>query len=86
MSDFADLAAAREQELRDDALARHRRARADEGADEGASAATCVLCDAAIPAARQAALPGVQTCLDCARELEQALHRAGRRGHGRRPR
>ena len=30
----------------------------------------CVECGCEIPSMRQAALPGVQTCLDCAVELE----------------
>lgn len=75
MSDWADLAAEREQQLRDDALARHTRERAA----ERASAATCAVCDEPIPAARRAALPGVVTCIDCARELEAALPGATRR-------
>lgn len=87
MTDFADLAADREQELRDDALAAHQRrqrlARASHPtadwpglADPTPAAAApdlCAVCDEPIPAARRAALPGVETCIDCQRELERAL-------------
>ena len=34
------------------------------------SADCCVECGCEIPSMRQAALPGVQTCFDCAVELE----------------
>ena len=70
MSDWADLAAEREDELRSDALAAQaRRARLP----DAQSAETCALCEEAIPAARREAVPGVQTCIDCARELEEAV-------------
>lgn len=68
MSDFADLASAREQELRDDALAAH--ARQVPGVD-AESAEQCVLCEAPIQEARRLALPGVQTCIDCQEDLDR---------------
>jgi phage/conjugal plasmid C-4 type zinc finger TraR family protein len=34
------------------------------------SAETCAECGCAIPAQRRQAIPGVQTCFDCAVELE----------------
>ena len=87
MPDIADLAADREQELRDDALAAHRRRRRLSRASRptadwpgladpppaDAAPALCAVCDEPIPAARRAALPGVETCIDCQRELERAL-------------
>lgn len=78
MSDFADLASEREQELRDDALAAQQRRRPV----VAETAETCAICDEPIPLARQHALPGVQTCIDCERELEQELKRNRRRPHG----
>ncbi|MDA0376646.1 MAG: hypothetical protein O3A80_05075 [bacterium] len=37
---------------------------------EGASKTHCVLCKSKIPKARQAALPGVETCVKCAKAQE----------------
>ncbi len=80
MTDFADLAAEREAEIRADALAEHARRG---GWPERLSAVLCGVCDEPIPEARRRAVPGVQTCIDCERELEQALNRtARRRPHG----
>ena len=80
MSDVADLAAEREQQLRDDALARQ--ARMARGLGEVlASAEFCgeflpgpVGCGEPIAAARRRALPGVQLCVEC-----QALHERAQR-------
>ncbi len=74
MSDFADLASEREQELRDDALAAQQRRRPVVAETAG----PCAICDEPIPLARQHALPGVQTCIDCQQELERALLRGAR--------
>lgn len=74
MSDLADKAAAREQELRDDALAEH--ARQGRKRYVEASAERCAVCGEPIPLARQAALPWVQTCVECQEELERELHQA----------
>lgn len=80
MSDFADLAAEREAEIRADALAAQ--ARRSHGPDR-LSAVLCSVCDEPIPEARRRAVPGVQTCIECERELEQTLNRtARRRPHG----
>lgn len=91
MPDFADLAAAREQELRDDAIADHHRrlARASRptadwpALTDGDTPAAdddppCAVCGEPIPAARRLALAdqGCDTCIDCARELERGLNRA----------
>lgn len=86
MSDFADLAAAREQELRDDALAAHRRrlARASRPTADwpaltevvgGDDEPLCAVCGEPIPAARRQALEGqgCDTCIDCQEELERAI-------------
>ncbi len=43
----------------------------------GPGRATCEECEAPIPAARQAALPGVRLCVDC-----QAAHDGERRATG----
>jgi len=98
MSDIADLAAAREQELRDDALAAHRRrlARASRptadwpaltevvGGDDATAPTRCALCEEPIPAARRQAVPGCDTCIDCQEETERAIDGAPRERRGRR--
>lgn len=76
MSDFADLASDREQELRDDALAS--RARESQKRQASASAEFCAVCAEPIPEARRQAVPGVQTCVDCAAELERGLRKGAR--------
>ena len=84
MSDWADLAAEREQEFLADALAEHDRqaglrAWRDQEAEEAEEAEVCVICEEPIPAARRTALPGVQTCVACQEELEAELKRKGQR-------
>lgn len=109
MSDWVDIAAEREQQLRDDALAEHsrrmaracrptvdwpgldRRERARHAQDEHeghadkrhvpASAENCAVCEEPIPDARRQAVPGVQTCIECQRELESAVDHPSRRTH-----
>ncbi len=76
MTDFADLAAAREEEIRRDALENH--ARAYGKRQVAASAEDCAVCGVPIPEARRQAVVGVQTCIDCAAELESALRRTWR--------
>ena len=80
MSDIADYAGEREQQLRDDALARQARVARGVG-DVLASADFCgeflpgaTGCGEPIPAARRRALPGVQLCVEC-----QALHERAQR-------
>lgn len=69
MSDFADLAADREAEIRADALAAQARRAVGSGQP---SAVLCRVCEEPLPEARRRALPGVQTCIDCQEELEEA--------------
>ena len=68
MMDLYDRAQQREQELRDDALAD--RARAAHAHDGLTSAERCRFCGDPIGADRRAALPGVQTCVECQADLE----------------
>lgn len=69
MSDDMDRAQAREEEMRSDALAeRDRRAH---GHAPCVSAMFCQICEAEIPVARRLTLPGVQTCIECQRDIEK---------------
>jgi phage/conjugal plasmid C-4 type zinc finger TraR family protein len=69
MADEMDRAQAREEEMRADALAEHqRRAHGDATIP---SARQCAICDEDIPARRRLAIPGVQTCVECQRDLER---------------
>jgi phage/conjugal plasmid C-4 type zinc finger TraR family protein len=43
----------------------------------GESLANCAECDAAIPAARRAAVPGVRLCIGCQNELDKTQQRTG---------
>lgn len=82
MPDLADLAADREQEIRDDAIAAHHRRLASAsgptadwpGLADTADPEPCAVCAEPIPAARRLAVPGCRTCIDCQRELERAVH------------
>ncbi len=69
MADDIDRAQAREEEMRADALAEHAR-RAD-GAAALPSAESCAVCGEPIPVIRRVTLPGVQTCIECQRDLER---------------
>lgn len=72
MADDIDRAQAHEQELRDDALAAHARRGSDFFSEDEGETLLCRVCDDFIPDARREALPGVQTCVHCQTELEQA--------------
>jgi len=80
MTDIADLASEREQQLRDQAFRLHRLrlARASRPTADWPAltddAPTCAVCTEPIPAARLQAVPGCRTCIDCQRELERAVH------------
>lgn len=78
MSDEIDRAQEREQAQRSAALASHAWQR--QRLAQCATASHCAVCEAAIPLARQHALPGVQTCVDCQCDLESALARGLVRG------
>lgn len=83
MSDWADKAAEREQEIRDDALAAHaRQASRQAGAAEaaGEDCEDCAICGEPIPSERRQALPGVRTCIECQADLERELNNGWRVG------
>lgn len=72
MIDHIDRACDLEAQQRDDALEAHR-LRAAQGIDpNGESAHDCAVCLEPISRARRAAVPGVQTCIECQTELEHA--------------
>ena len=73
MTDIFDRAAEREEEMRSDALSKQARRSGLSGKTIADSARACRLCDAPIPLARRFALPGVETCIDCQRMLEEGL-------------
>ncbi|MGB4227728.1 MAG: TraR/DksA C4-type zinc finger protein [Candidatus Dechloromonas phosphoritropha] len=75
MSDEIDRAQDREEEMRSDALARMAR-RADCMAALPA-AEFCAVCEDPIPAPRRSAVHGVQTCIECQRDLERAGYGTG---------
>ncbi|HJW23792.1 MAG TPA: TraR/DksA C4-type zinc finger protein [Rhodocyclaceae bacterium] len=66
--DILDRAQEREEEMRSDALAELAR-RAD-GQPPRVSALYCE-CGEEIPEARRRFLPGVQTCIECQRDIEK---------------
>jgi phage/conjugal plasmid C-4 type zinc finger TraR family protein len=72
MTDIYDRATEREEEARADALAAQSRRAGLAGKTIHDSARNCRVCDETIPDARRRALPGVQTCVLCQAELEQA--------------
>ena len=73
MSDPIDRAQAREQEMRDDALAEQaRRGSAWWPEDEGETL-LCARCDEFIPDGRRTALPGVKTCIECQTDIERGM-------------
>ncbi|MDR2221002.1 MAG: TraR/DksA C4-type zinc finger protein [Methylobacillus sp.] len=70
--DVYDQASAREEADRAIALAEQTR-RANAGRAE-VSAMHCGMCGERIPVARQRALPGVQTCVDCQTDIERGMN------------
>ena len=72
MTDMFDRAAEREEIARQDALGAQRRRAGLTGKTVADSALECGVCDGVIPDARRAAMPGVQTCIECQDELERA--------------
>lgn len=75
MTDVFDRATEREEQLREDALAEARYQRERERARPAAE--ECRVCGERIPVARRRAVPGVQTCVDCQRDLEYAVVSGG---------
>ena len=76
LSDKSERASAREEQLRDDALAKMRQAQAKQAAK--GETTQCDTCDDDIPAQRREALPYVRTCIACASKAEQLLKIQGR--------
>lgn len=70
--DDIDRAQAREQELRDDALAEHS-LRMARSADRHAGAKFCDDCGDPIPEPRQRVVPGVTRCVECEGWHERGL-------------
>lgn len=72
MTDIFDRASEREEVDRADAMAAQARRSGLAGKTIDDSAIDCRVCDDPIPFERRQALPGVQTCVHCQAELEQA--------------
>lgn len=68
IADQSDRATAREEEMREDAIAAIRMQ-----LPSGPGEEVCQICDEPIPADRRAALPGVSTCVACQRDLDRGL-------------
>lgn len=79
MTDVADLARKREEEIRQDALADHARRTQRE---PGEIALICVECGEEIQEERRQATHGVQTCIECQKDAEHRDWLARRRGRG----
>ena len=69
VSDDVDRAQAREQEMRQDALDKH--TRTEQASAAADSAETCAMCGEPIPEGRRNAVHGVQTCIDCQKDVER---------------
>lgn len=76
--DLIDRGSVRAEEITADALEAHRLADPNYGKTVDDSAEECAVCGYPIPQARREAVPGVQTCAECQRELERELERAKR--------
>lgn len=71
MTDQFDRATEIEEAQREDALQAQARRAGLAGKTVADSAETCAMCGEPIHKARRLALPGVQTCIDCQRDLER---------------
>lgn len=69
MTDPVDRAQEREEEIRQDAM--DKLARRSEAQREKPSANTCRMCGEPIPVDRQIAVPGVETCIECQKDIER---------------
>lgn len=72
MTDQFDRATEREEDFREAAIEAQLWRDSAQGKTWRDSAARCRLCEEPIHMARRRAVPGVQTCVDCQRELEYA--------------
>ena len=77
MTTLDDRASKREEDFRSDALKAQQRRAEGHGINTGKtvddSAYVCRICDAEIPQGRREAIPGVETCTDCAADLEHGI-------------
>lgn len=73
MTDLYDRATEREEQMREAALEEqaHRAGLAGKTVEDSAS--HCRVCGERIPVGRRRAIPGVQTCTECQRDLELAM-------------
>lgn len=71
MTDLFERARDREEEIRQDAMRDQNRRAGLIGKTVDDSAHLCQMCGDRIPQARRETLPGVQTCIDCQREIER---------------
>lgn len=72
MADIIDSAAEIEELQRNFALSNHRRT------GNLVSAELCAACGEDIPELRRAAVPGCQTCVSCANDIELRLKQVGK--------
>lgn len=78
MTDVFDRATDREEEFRADSIEAWARRRNAANATLGdKSAPHCRVCEERIPVARRRAVPGVQTCIECQKELEYSTVSGG---------
>jgi phage/conjugal plasmid C-4 type zinc finger TraR family protein len=71
--DIFDRAAELEERMREDALRAQARRAGLAGKTWRDSADECRACGEGIPIRRRRAVPGVQTCVECQRDLERAV-------------
>lgn len=75
MPDIFDRASEREEQMRKDALTWQAHRAGLAGKTWRDSADECRVCGERIQMARRRAVPGVQTCIECQRDLERAVGR-----------
>lgn len=78
MADIYDRASEREEAQREEALNQQRERAGLTGKTYLDSARNCRVCDETIPTKRRKAVPGVQTCIDCQKDLERAASQNAR--------
>jgi phage/conjugal plasmid C-4 type zinc finger TraR family protein len=77
VTDVFDRAQERDAQMLEDALVEQSRRAGLAGKTINDSARKCRVCDKVIPDARRRALPGVQTCVACQADLENAVKGGG---------